>query len=157
SAAMQLDHFQHRCDVVFGGWLRHAAGTRIAIAWERPYRSRQSRALFVGFAGHDGGYRAAERPAFHTVVTIPVTHDQRAEIRVTKSKRSENVRVFGDIFDGITRVIDNDFLRGDEYAHRRFESLDIKIAVRGLELHQIERGEIARRVIEEKVLRARIS
>ena len=29
--AMQLDHFQHRRDVVLGDWLRHAAGACVAV------------------------------------------------------------------------------------------------------------------------------
>jgi hypothetical protein len=72
---MQLDHIQHGCDVVFRGRLRHAAGTGVTITRKWPDRLRQSRALFVGFAGHDGGDRATQRPAFHTVVTKTVTHD----------------------------------------------------------------------------------
>ena len=108
--------------------------------------------MFVSFAGHDGGDRATERPAFHAVVTVTVTHDKRADIRVTEPERAEDMRVLRDFFDRIARVIDNDLLRSDENAHRRFESLDIKIAVGGLELHQIKRREIAGRVVEEEVL-----
>src|SRR2546430_9093962 len=67
------------------------------------------------------------------------------------------MRVLRDFFDRITRVIDNDFLRSNENAHGGFESLDIKITVRSLELHQIERSKIARRVIEEEIFRAGIS
>src|SRR5205814_4733211 len=54
----------------------------------------------------------------------------------------------------VTGVIDDDFLRGDENPDRGFESLDIKIPVGALELHQIQRSKIAGRVIEEKVLTA---
>ena len=64
------------------------------------------------------------------------------------------MRVLGNFFDRITRVIDDDFLRRDENAHCRFESLDIEVAVRRLELHQVQRGEIARGVVEEEIFRA---
>jgi hypothetical protein len=45
------------------------------------------------------------------------------------------VRVLRDFPDGVTGVIDDDFLRGDENPHRGFESLDIKIPVGGFKLH----------------------
>ena len=38
-------------------------------------------------------------------------------------------RVFRDLLDRITGVIDDDFLRGDEDAHRGLEALDIERAV----------------------------
>ena len=52
---------------------------------------------------------------------------------------------------GIAGVIDEDFLGGDVDAHRRLESLDIKRAVGPLELHQVQRGEIAGGVVEEDI------
>src|SRR5207247_6401085 len=121
--AMQLDHFLHRRDVVFRSRFCDAAATRIAIARERPHGPRHPRALLVGFAGHDRGDRTAERPAFHAVVTIAVTHDERAEIRVTESERAKDVGVLGDLLDRIASVIDDDFLRSDINADGRFEPL----------------------------------
>src|SRR5256885_14019374 len=72
--AMQLDHFLHGWHVVLRHRFRHAAATRVAITGERPHRPGHPRALFVGFAGHDRRDRAAERAAFHAVVTVPVAH-----------------------------------------------------------------------------------
>ena len=66
------------------------------------------------------------------------------------------MRVLGDLFNRVTRVIDNDFLRSNENAYRRFEPLNIKIAIRAFELHQIKRSEIARRVVEKEIFRARV-
>src|SRR5439155_14025137 len=83
-----------------------------------------------------------------------VAHDQRAEVRVTKPERAENMRVLRDVSDRIACVVDNDLLCSDENAHRRLESLNIKIAVGGLELHQVEIREIAGGVVQEEVLRA---
>ena len=91
--------------------------------------------MFVSFAGHDCSDRAAERPAFHTIVTKPVAHDERPEICVAESERAENMRVLRDFLDRVTRVVDNDLLRCDENAHRRFESIDIKVALRSFKLH----------------------
>ena len=90
-ATMQLDHFQHRRDVVRSDWFRYAAGARVVIAWERSNCLRQARALLVRFASHDRGDRAAKCSAFDTVVAETVTHDERAEIRVAESERAKNM------------------------------------------------------------------
>ena len=155
-AAMQLDHFQHRSDVVLRHRFRHTAGPSVAVSRERPHRSRHARALRVGFAGHDCCDRAAERPTFNAVVPVTVAHDQRAEIRVTKPERAEDVGILRDFLDRVTRVIDDDLLRGDENAHRGLEPLDVEGAICGFEFHQIERSEIARCVVEEKIFAARV-
>src|SRR5207248_10081610 len=97
-------------------------------------RPCQPCALFVRFAGHDCSDRAAERPAFHTIITEPVAHDERPEVRVAESERAENMRVLRDFLDRVTRVIDYDLLRCDENARRRFESIDIKVALRSFKL-----------------------
>src|SRR6266481_1214447 len=119
---MLLDDFEHRCDVVFRYRLCHAAGTRIVVTWERPHRPRQSRALLVGFASHDRSDCATQRSPLHTVVTVAVTHDERAEIRVTESEGTENMRVLRDFFDWVARVIDDNLLRSNEDAHRSLET-----------------------------------
>src|SRR5262249_55970906 len=153
---MPLDYFQHRSDVVLGDGLRHATGSRVAITRKRPDCSRQSRALFVSLAGHDCSDGTAKRPPFDAVVTKTLTHDEGPQVRIAESERAENMRVLRNFSDRITRVIDNDFLRRDEDAHRRLESLDIKVALRSLKLHQIQRSQIARCVIKEEILRARV-
>ena len=57
---------------------------------------------------------------------------------------------------GIAGVVDEDFLRGDEDAHGGLEALDVEGAVGLLELHQVERGEIAGGVVEEEIFGAGI-
>src|SRR6266576_5283487 len=100
---MQIDYLQHRSQVVLGQRFRHAACPCIAIAREWPRGPRQPCALLICFAGHDGGDRAAESAPFSAIVTVSVTHDERAEIRVTEPERADNVRVLRDLFDRITR------------------------------------------------------
>ena len=90
-ASVQLNHLQHWSDVVLGNRFLHAAGARIAITGERRHCPCQPRALRIRFAGHDRRDRAAECPAFDAVVTMAVTHDQRAEICVTEPERAENM------------------------------------------------------------------
>ena len=133
--AMQLNHVQHRSDVVFRDGFRHAARPRVAITGEWSHSPCHSRALLVRFAGHDRSDRAAERPALDAIVTVTITHDQRAEVRVAKPECAENMRVLRDFSDRVTCVINDDLLCSDEDAHRRFESLHIKIALRGFEFH----------------------
>src|SRR5206468_10652317 len=103
------------------------------------------------------GDGTTKRTAFHTVIAVAVAHDERAEVGVAEPERAKDMRILRDFFDRVARVIDNNFLRGNENAHRCFEAFDIEHPVRFLELHQIKRSQIAGSVIEKKVLTARIS
>src|SRR5207302_11371710 len=131
---MELDHFLHGRDVVLRNRLCHTTATRVSISWEWSHRPGHPRALFVGFARHDGGDGAAKRPALHAVVPVPVTRNERAEVGVTEPKGAKDVRVLRDLLDRIARVIDNDFLRGDVNADGLFEPLHVEHAVLALEL-----------------------
>ena len=93
-AAMLLDHFEHRRDVVLCDRLRHAAGARVVIARERSHGCGHARALLIRFAGHDRGDRAAEGAAFLAVVAVAIAHDERAEIGVAEAERAEDVASF---------------------------------------------------------------
>ena len=62
--------------------------------------------------------------------------------------------VLRDLLDRVARVVDKNFLRCDEDPRRRLEALDVKDAILAFELHQVQGGEIARRVIEKEVFRA---
>ena len=48
-----------------------------------------------------------------------------------------------DFLGRIARVIHEDFLRGDEDPHGGLETFDVERAVLALELHQVQRREIA--------------
>src|SRR4029450_5147545 len=99
---MNFYHLHHACQFVPADRFRHAAGASVAITGKRPDRPSQSCALFVSFAGHDCSDRAAEGPAFETVITKTIAHYERPEVRVAESKCAENVRVFRGFFDRIT-------------------------------------------------------
>src|SRR5689334_2058663 len=116
---MEIDHFQHRCDVTFGHRLWNTSAMGVSVTGERPQHFGHSRALFISFAGHDRCDRAAKGPAFGAVVSVTVAHDERTEIGVTETESPENMRILRDLFDRITRVIDHDFLRSNEDADRR--------------------------------------
>ncbi len=53
-------------------------------------------------------------------------------------------------------MIDQDFLSDEENPAGRLETLDVERAVRQAELHQVDAGQVAGRVIQEHVLRARV-
>ena len=57
----------------------------------------------------------------------------------------------------VAGVVDQDLLGRDEEARRGAVALDVEAAVGGLELAQVERGQVARRVVQEHVLGARIA
>ena len=64
--------------------------------------------------------------------------------------------IFSDALDWVAGVIDEDFLCGNEDAHCGAEAVDIKRAVGVFEAQQVERGQVAGGVVEEKVLGARV-
>ena len=154
--AVELHHFEHGLHVVLCDGIRHAAAARVLVAGERPHRLRHARALLVSMAGHDRRDGTRKRAALVAVVAEAVAHDERAEIRVAEAERAVDVRVLGDFLDGVARVVHDDFLRGDEEAHGGLEALHVECAVGLLELHEVQRGEIARRVVEEEILAARV-
>ena len=65
--------------------------------------------------------------------------------------------VLGDPLRRIAGVIDQDFLGDEEDPAGRLEPLDVERAVRLAELHQVDAGQVAGRVVEEHVLGARDS
>src|SRR5207245_9404256 len=145
---------EHRSDVVFRDRFWDAAASRISVTGKSADRLRHSRTLLVSFPGHDRGNGAAKRAAFHAIVTVTITHHQRTKVGVTEPKRPENVRVLCDLLDRVTRVIDHDLLRGNENAHGGFESFHVELAVRGLELEEIQGRKIAGGVIEKQIFAA---
>src|SRR5207247_3222434 len=130
---VQLNYFHRRGDVIFGDRLWHAAGSRVVVTGERSHCLGHACTLLIRFASHDRSDRAAERAAFNAIVTVAVAHDQRAEVRVTKPERAENMRVLRDFSDRIACVAADDLLPSDENAHRRFDSLCFTSAAIGLE------------------------
>src|SRR4051794_33754987 len=96
-APVEIDHVEHRRHVVLAHRLGYARRARVAVAREWSNVPGDDGALLVSFAGHDRRDGAAQSPAFGTVISIAVTHDQRAEIRVAESERAEDVRILRDL------------------------------------------------------------
>ena len=117
---------------------------------------RQVRTGAVGGPMEDRGNRTAEAATSIAVVGKTVGHQQAAEVRIAEAQRPVQVTVAGDPGRRITRVVDQKLLRDEEDPAGRGEPLHVEVAVRLAELHQVDAGEVAGRVIEEHVLRARI-
>jgi hypothetical protein len=67
------------------------------------------------------------------------------------------VRVLLDLGRGVRGVVDQDLLGRQRDLGREAIGLGIELAVRVDELHQVEAGEVARGVVEEHVLGARVA
>ncbi len=112
--------------------------------------------LLVRLAVHDRGQRGGIVAALVRVVGEPTAHEQRAEVRVAESERPELVAVLFDPGRRVRGVVDQDLLGRDRHLGRVPVCLDVELAISPDELHEIERGEVAGRVVEEHVFRARI-
>ena len=154
--AMLLNDAEHGFDVVLRQRIGHVRATRVAVTRKRADVRGNFRALLAGVAGHDGRDRAGERPAFVAVIRQTVAHAKRAEVREAEAERAEDVGIFRDVLRRVTGVVHQDFLRGDENAHGGLEPFHVKFAVFAFELHQVQRREIARGVVDENVFAARI-
>ncbi len=60
--------------------------------------------------------------------------------------------VFCDLFGRITSIVHQDLLRGDKDPDGRLEPFHIEASISCLEFHQVQRSQIARRVIQKEIL-----
>ncbi len=142
---MLAHHAQERLAVLL------VAGERAAVI------ARHARRLRVGLAGHQRRDRAGVVAALIAVVRQAARHQQRAEVRVAETERPIGVAVLLDRLGRVARVVDQDFLRGDERPHGGLEGVHVELAVAAHEPHQVDRRQVARRVVQEHVLRARVA
>ncbi len=140
---MALDHFQHRL----------AIGR---VAGERTHLLGDARRLEIRLARHQRGDRGGVVAALVGVVGHPERHQQRAEIRVAEAELAERAGVLRDLVGRIRGIVDDDILRRDHHVDRVAECAHVELAAIVDELHQVERREIAGRVVEMHVLAARI-
>ena len=98
--------------------------------------------------GDGGGVGAA----LVGVVGEPAGHEQRAQVRVAEAELAVGHRVALDLGRRVARVADDDLLREEDRVDRVLEGLDVELAVLAAELHQVQRREVAGRVVEVHVL-----
>src|SRR6185369_2149782 len=67
-----------------------------------------------------------------------------------------SVGVLGDPRRGIAGVVDENFLRGDGDVDRVLEGFDIEFAIGAEIFHQVQRGQVAGRIVQKHVLGARV-
>ena len=152
--AVLLHHAQGAGHVVLGHRLGNASAGGVLVAGEGALDGRHLGALLVGMPGHDGREGTGQSTPLVGVVGQAITHDERTEVRVAQSQRAEHVGILGDHLGRIAGVVHQDLLGRDVDADRRLEALDVELPVRLLELHEVQRGEVAGRVVEEHVLGA---
>ena len=110
----------------------------------------------IALAGHERGHRPGISAPAIGIVRQAEAHQQRAQVRVANSEFAKRVRIGGNLRRRIRRVVDENILREDHDIDRAPKSLRIKTIVVAEKLEQVQRREIARRVVEMHVLGAGI-
>ena len=111
----------------------------------------------ISAAGENGGERGADRPAVVAVVRDAGRHEEPADVGVAEAKGAVVIGEARDLARRELRHRDRDFERQRPQANRVLVALDVeRLGRRIAELQQVERGEIAGRVVEEHVFGARI-
>ena len=141
--AVHPQHVGHRLDV-------------LVVAGEGPHAGGRAGRRGVGVPGHEGGDGAGPRPALVRVVGQALGHEQGAEVGVADAELPEATRVLGDLLGRVVGVADDDLLGGEDDLDGGAEALDVERRVVVEELHQVEAGQVARRVVEVHVLGARV-
>ena len=112
--------------------------------------------LAIRLAVHDRGEGGGVVATLVGVVGQAAAHQQRAEVGVAEPERPEAVGVLLDLRRRVARVVDEDLLGRDREPRRVAVGVDVELAVRAHELHEVQRREVARGVVEEHVLGARV-
>ncbi len=141
-AAVVADHPQHRLGV-------------LGIAGEGAQLLRHLGRGGIGDAGHDRGQRAAERPALVAVIAQPHVHQQAADIGVAEAEGAELVAQLRDRRAGELRHHHADLERDHPQPGGVDIGLGVELAVLQ-EGQQVHRRQVAGRVVQEHVFRARV-
>ena len=107
----------------------------------------------VGHAGHQSGNRPAKLAPLLAVVGQAAGHQQAADIGETQTQRAIVIGPFGDFLGRELGHQDRDFQGDGPQAHGMLEAGDVKGAIFVAEAHQVQGGQVARRVVEEHILR----
>ena len=145
------------------GVLLHDALVRRGVAGVAVVRADDRGELggaLVRRAGHQRGDGAGEGAAAVGVVRVAGGHQQGAEVGVADAQLAEGAGVLADLLRREVREADRDVHRGDDQLDDLGEALGLEglvaLAVVLEELHQVQRGEVAGRVVQVHVLAARV-
>ena len=135
----------------------HDAQHRVRIRGEAREGSELGRHFgggAVAHARHQGRKSAAERTPLVRIVSDAGRHQEPAEIGEAESQRTVLVGERGDLGRRELRHQHRGFEHDRPQPHSMFVGRHIDPAGRIAELHEVQRGEIAGRVVEEHVFRA---
>src|SRR5438094_766954 len=90
----------------------------------------------------------SEKSGSIPVVWQPSRHQQRAKVRVPEAELAHRARVLRDVLGRVAREADDDLLREEDDVHDVLEGLAVEAAVLAEELEQVDRGEVAGRVVD---------
>ena len=135
---------------------QHVGGVGV-IAGERPELARHFGRGGVGDAGHDRRDGAADGAARGRVIADAAGHQQAADVGEAEAERAVAVGKLGDLARRELRHQHRDLEHDRPQAAGVLEAGDVELArLLIAERHQVDGGEVARRVVEEHVLRARV-
>ena len=142
-AAVIADHAEH-------------VGRVVLVACKRAELARHFGRGRIGNAGHDRGERTANAAAFFRIIRDTVRHQEAANIGIAQTERAEFIGKFGDFLGRELRHRHRDFEHDCPETHGMLIRFNLERTVRIAELQQVQRGEVAGRVIKEHIFRARI-
>ena len=125
------------------------------IARERAQLRRHFGGCRVRHPGQDGRQRTADRATLDRVIGMTKRHQQTADIGVAQTQRAVAIAEFRDLLGRKLCHQYGHFQRDRPEPRGMFVGLDVKnTAIE--ELQQVHRRQVAGRVVQEHVLRARI-
>ena len=142
--AMVADDPEHRLAVV-------------GEAGEGPVLGRELGRGRVAGPGHHGGHGPADRDRFVGVIRHAADHEVGAEVGVAEPERAEGEAELGDLAARELRHQHRDLEHDRPQPAGVTDRLDVELAVLVDELHQVQRGQVAGRVVEEHVLGAGVA
>ncbi len=139
-AAMVADHPQHRLGIA-------------GMAGEGAQFGRHLGRSGIGSAGHQRRDGAAHGAAGIRIVGQAAAHQQGAKIGVTQAQGAEFIRQFGNFAARELRHQHADFQRDGPQAAGMGKTIGIEAAIGATEAHQVQRGQVAGRIVQEHVFR----
>jgi len=129
--------------------IRREAGARAEL-------TGHDRRAGIGLTGHDGGDGAADGAAIGRVVRDAETHEQRADVGEAEAEGAVGVAELGDLTARKRCHQDRDLEDDGPQPHRVAEGVDVESALVVEEDDEVEGRQVAGRVVEKHVLRARV-
>ena len=106
--------------------------------------------------GHHRRDRGRQVPTLVRVVRHPLAHQESSEVCVAEAELAEPVGVLADPLGRVARESDHDLLGEEDRVDHGLEAPHVERAVLVAELHQVDRGQVAGRVVHVHVFRARV-